>query len=273
MHEELVLRVHSPFTLAGKYLRYWLSASNGKGHGVHSPFVFDFIVSVLNDRKHYYAYESVEALRKLLAKDQTVLEVEDFGAGSVTAATTKRTVSSITRNAAKPRKFGQLLFRVVNRYRPNTIVELGTSLGITSSYLALANPNATLVTLEGSKAVAAKALENFSRLQIGNASLVQGNFDNTLAKVLEALGHVNMAFVDGNHRKLPTLEYFRQLLPVMTSESVIIFDDIHWSAEMEEAWRQIVSDERVLLTIDLFFIGLVFFNPSFKVKQHFTIRF
>ena len=265
--------MYAPLTLAVKYLRYYLSASNGKGHGVHSPFVFDFITTVLNNKQHYYAYDTVEALRQRLELNKNTITVEDMGAGSVTSATKKRTIASIARTAAKPRKFGQLLFRIANHYRPNTILELGTSLGITTGYLVLGNQEANVITLEGSVTIAEKALENFRDMNLKNVKLVQGNFDDTLSKVLTALGRIDMAFVDGNHRKAPTLEYFQQLIPVMSSESVIVFDDIHWSREMEEAWDEIRQDPRVTLSIDLFFIGLVFFNPSFKVKQHFTIRF
>jgi len=130
-----------------------------------------------------------------------------------------------------------------------------------------------VITLEGSVAIAEKALENFRDMGLKKIKLVQGNFDDTLSKVLNALESIDMAFVDGNHRKAPTLDYFRQLIPVMSAESVIVFDDIHWSREMEEAWEEIRNHPRVMLSIDLFFIGIVFFNPSFKVKQHFTIRF
>jgi len=265
--------VYNAFQLAIKYLRYFASASNGKGHGVHSPFVFDFISQVLTNKKHYYAYDSVETLRAKLKLDKSLIAVDDMGAGSAVATSNQRSIASIARQAAKPPKYGQLLFRMANHYRPSTIVELGTSLGISGAYLALGNQQANVVTMEGSVAIAEKALRNFSDLNLTNIRLVQGNFDNVLGKVLEALGEVDMAFIDGNHRKEPTLRYFNQLLKVITNESVIVFDDIHWSLEMEEAWSLIKENSAVMLTIDLFFVGLVFFNPSFKVKQHFRIRY
>jgi len=265
--------VYNSLTLALKYFRYYLSASNGKGHGVHSPFVFDFITNVLNNKQHYYAYDTVEAMRERLELNKNKITVVDMGAGSVTSASKVRTIASIARTAAKSRKFGQLLFRMANHYHSKTILELGTSLGITTGYLALGNLEANVITMEGSVAIADKALENFRDMGLKNVKLVQGNFDDTLSKVLDALEVVNMAFVDGNHRKKPTLDYFQQLLPVMSFQSIIVFDDVHWSREMEEAWEEIRNHPQVMLSIDLFFVGLVFFNPSFKVKQHFTIRF
>lgn len=265
--------MYGSLTLAIKYLQHFLSASNGKGHGTHSPFVFDFITQVLNNKKHYYAYETVEALREKLKLDKELIVLEDMGAGSVVSPTNKKTIASVATHAAKSPKYGQLLFRMADYYHPKTIVELGTSLGITTSYLALGNLNANVITLEGSTVVAKKALDNFRSLRLDNIRLVQGNFDITLIKVLEALGQIEMVFVDGNHREEPTLRYFRQLLPHMSAESVIIFDDIHWSEEMERAWNEIRNYPGVMLSIDLFFVGLVFFSPAFKVKQDFNIRF
>lgn len=265
--------MHNQFQLIRKYLSHYLTASSGRGHGIHSPFVFDFITQVLNSKKQYYAYEAVEALREKLQLNKKMLELEDMGAGSSISATDKRTIASIARQAAKPKKYGQLLFRMANYYRPATIIELGTSLGITTSYLSMGNLDAQVITLEGAMAVAEEAMENFRSLQLKNIRLVQGNFDNTLAKVVEAVSKVNMVFIDGNHRREPTLRYFEQLLPRMSRESVMVFDDIHWSHEMEEAWIEIKNHPKVLLSIDLFFVGLIFLNPSFKVKQHFRIRF
>src|SRR5436190_15488692 len=147
--------MYSKFQLGLKYLRYYFSASNGKGHGMHSPFVFEFIGKVLNDKTAYPAYLLVENLRKQLLNDNTVLTVQDFGAGSGVDKTSHRSIASIAKNAAKPAKFGQLLYRMVRHYQPNTILELGTSLGITTSYLSLARSDASIVTMEGAKSVAA----------------------------------------------------------------------------------------------------------------------
>lgn len=265
--------MYSFFQLAKKYLRYYFTAANGKGHGIHSPFVFELITKVFNDKQHYHAYSRVEGLRKKLLQDQALLTVDDFGAGSVTGATKQRTVASIAKNAAKPAKLGQLLFRMVRYYQPKTIVELGTSLGITTAYLSLAKPDARLITMEGATAVAAIARQNFRNLELQNCLLTEGNFDTTLATVVRGLSAVDFAFIDGNHRQEPTERYFRELLPKVNNDSILIFDDIHWSREMEAAWETIKSDPAVRCSVDLFFIGIVFFRSEFKEKQHFTIRF
>ena len=265
--------MYSPFQLAKRYLKYYISASNGKGHGTHSPFVFDFIINVLNDKRQFYAYEQIEALRAELKTDTTALVVDDYGAGSVVSKTKNRLVKEIANSALKPKKFGQLMFRLVDYYSPKTIIELGTSLGITSAYLAKASSAARVITMEGAPAIATIAQQNFKHLTLKNIELVLGNFDETLDPTLQKNTPVDLAFVDGNHRREPTLRYFEQLMKHSQENTMLVFDDVHWSSEMEAAWKTIKADNRVMLTIDLFFIGLVFFRKNFKVKQHFSIRF
>lgn len=263
----------SSWQLIKKYADYYLTAANGKGHGIHSPFVYDFVRRVMIDKRNFYAYNQIEALRRKLLHNEAVIEVEDFGAGSTISKTNQRTIASIARHAAKSKKWAQLLFRIVNYYQPKTILELGTSLGISTAYMAMANPQARIITAEGSAAIAAQAKRNFQSLSCTNIQQVTGNFDDTLPGILAALPQIDLVFIDGNHRYEPTVRYFNQLLPHLHAHSIVIFDDIHWSADMEQAWGTIKEDKAVQLSIDLFFIGLVFFSDQFKVKQHFTIRF
>ena len=265
--------MYSPPRLAAKYIRYYITAANGKGHGIHSPFVFDFIIHVLNDKKKYPEYAAVEARRKRMLRDRRLLDVEDFGAGSVKGHQKQRRIDAIAKSALKPPKLAQLLFRIVRYYQPAFMIELGTSLGITAAYLALGNPSGKLVTCEGAGSVAAIAKENFYSLQASNIEMATGNFDHNLPLVLNKLGSIDFAFVDGNHRAAPTLHYFEQLLQKANRPAILVFDDIHWSAEMESAWLQIKRHPAIMLSIDLFFLGLVFLNTDFKVKQDFVIRF
>jgi predicted O-methyltransferase YrrM len=302
--------MYSPVRLAWKYLHYYFTAANGKGHGIHSPFVFDFVTRVLNDRGPYPAWAAIEELRGRLLRDQRLLEIEDMGAGSAfvgaaDAATgvgdersgariRMRKISDIARLAAKPARLGQLLFRIAQHYQPSTVLELGTSLGLSTAYLAMGAPAAWVISVEGSGAIREAAAENLRSLGL-DPELLQGNFDVLLEPLLErignacspsrsalaerggkppgAAGQVELAFVDGNHRYEPTLRYFHLLMAHMSAPAVLILDDIHWSADMERAWATIQADSRVYMTIDLFFIGLVFLRGEFKVKQDFTIRF
>jgi len=265
--------MYSGIKIAAKYLQYLITASNGKGHGIHSPFVFDFIEKILNDHRHFYVYDKVEALRQRMLNDKRILEVQDYGAGSSKSVSNKRSVSSIARNAVKSPKYGQFLFRLANHYQPGRILELGTSLGISTSYLALGNPRANVVTVEGSRQIASVAEDNFKDLGISSIQQVVGNFDESLPFLLQSEQQFDLVFIDGNHRKEPTLNYFKLLLKNLHNEAILIFDDIHWSREMEEAWKQISSNENVRVSIDLFFLGIVVFRESIREKQHYQIRF
>lgn len=265
--------MYNKFQLGLKYLRYYFSASGGRGHGVHSPFVFDFITTILNDRRFFYAYREVEILRKSALRNNTIIDVEDLGAGSSGVSSRQRRVKDIARWSLKSPKYGRLLFRMVDHYQPGVIIELGTSLGITTAYLALGQRSAKVYTLEGATSIAAIAQRHFAQLGLPNVYLTEGDFDNTLSPVLQQSGPPGLVFIDGNHRLEPTLRYFNRLLPYALAHSIFVFDDIHWSAEMEQAWQTIRNHPAVTCSIDLFFIGIVFFSPDFKERQDFSIRF
>jgi predicted O-methyltransferase YrrM len=265
--------MYSSVQLAFKYIKYWLTASNGKGHGIHSPFVFEFITNIINDNRSFDSFRHIEHLRQELSENNTEINVPDFGAGSRMNLQNKRRISAIAKSSLKPKKYSQLLFRIIHYYKPKTIVEIGTSLGITTSYLAAANASAEIITMEGAPEVALIAQQNFNRLGLSNIKMVEGNFDDTLSSVIKQLPAIDFAFIDGNHRKQPTLNYYNQLISKSTRSSVFVLDDIHWSKEMEEAWEEIKQHPSVSLTIDLFFIGIVFFRTEPKEKQNFSIRF
>ena len=217
--------------------------------------------------------DEIEELRTQLLADKRLLQIEDLGAGSRIPSTKERTVEQLAKSALKPKKYAQLLFRLVKYYQPKTILELGTSLGITTSYFAAAQPESHITTIEGSKAIAAVAKENFSKLGQKNIRILEGNFDEVLPSVINQMPSIDLAYIDGNHRYKPTLEYFHQLLANTNNDSIMVFDDIHWSAEMEMAWEEIKTHPSVKCTVDIFFLGFVFLRSEFKTKQHFSIRF
>jgi predicted O-methyltransferase YrrM len=267
---------HSPyssFRLLRNYLSYYRKASNGRGHGMHSPFVFEFIRKVLHNANGYTPPPAIEERRRALLKDERLLAINDLGAGSRMNSAPQKQVRSIARSALKSTRLARVLYRLACHYQPQYIVELGTSLGITTAYLAAAAPDAGIITVEGSPAVAAVAREGFGQLGLKRIELKEGNFDSLLPGIIQSLPRIDLAYIDGNHRYGPTMDYFHQLLAAAQPQTILVFDDIHWSAEMEKAWAEICAHEAVAYTIDLFFLGFVFFRKDFRVKQNFTIRF
>lgn len=265
--------MYSRFQLARKFINYYLRAANSKGHGVHSPFVFDFIVNVLNGGEKMPLQPEVVQYRKRLLADKRTITVEDFGAGSSVLPSHRRRISDIAAASPKNRRFASLLFRIARYYQCHTIVEMGTSMGSTTAYLSAATPAGRVITMEGATSIADIAEEFFLQHALNNIEMVRGSFDDTLPGVLSSLQQVDLLFVDGNHREGPTYDYFISFLEKAGSDSIFIFDDIHWSEGMERAWERIKAHPSVTLTIDLFFIGLVFFKDEFLTKQHFTVRF
>jgi predicted O-methyltransferase YrrM len=264
--------MYSAPELAIKFLSHYFSAKNGKGHGIHSPFVFEFVTKVLNDKTDYDDYKKVEVQRKKLLQDQAELKIEDYGAGSSSGKSSIRSISSIAKTAVKLKKYSQLLYRIVKFYQPTLIVELGTSLGLTTSYFSLANPSAKIYSLEGAAKIAQVAKQNFKTLKLQNVNLIEGNIDNTLPAILYQVPKIDLVFIDGNHRQEPTESYFHWLLSKTHNDTILIFDDIHWSHEMESAWENISSHLAVRCSVDLFFFGIVFFKQEFREKQSFKIR-
>lgn len=264
--------MYSKPQLALKWLRYVVLSSNGRGHGIHSPFVYELVCEVLNDRSDYAAYAKIEKRRNNLLNDGRILPVDDAGAGSARKDLEKK-VSHIAEQSLSTRKFGRLLFRLAKHYRAGQIVELGTSLGISSSYLASANAGSRVITLEGSPAIASVAAETFQQLELDHILQVTGRFEETLENVIGTHPPADLVFLDGHHRKKPVLEYFEKILENLAPVSLVIIHDIHWSREMEEVWALIRDHPKVKMTVDIFSAGLVFFRDEFQVKQQFMIRF
>jgi predicted O-methyltransferase YrrM len=253
------------------YVRFLFRSGNA--HGLHSPFVFGLYNYVIHHSGQFAAFDLIENRRQELLRNHQQLTVRDFGAGSHTGAGRQRRIGDIASTAAKPTALAQLLFRLVNHFQPQTILELGTSLGLTTAYLAAANSRSRVLTFEGCPNTAAVARQTFEQLQLSNVELVEGNLDDTLAPTLATLTKpLDFAFFDGNHRYEPTLRYFNLCAAYRTERSVFVLDDIHWSSEMERAWGAVQQHPEVRLTIDLFFVGLVFFRRN-QPRQHFHLRF
>lgn len=240
---------------------------------MHSPFMFHFVLNVIYLKDVFYDYKKLSETRRQLSNDETVLTITDFGAGSRVFKGNQRKVKDIVKHGISNEKFARLLFRLVNHFKPNTIVELGTSVGLTTMYLAAANKKANVYTLEGSKEIAAFAKQQFSKNKFENIELIEGDFKDTFPALLNKLNVVDFAYIDGNHTKEATINYFIQLLPKCNEHSVLIFDDINWSEGMQEAWQYIKTHEKVKLSIDLFFIGIVLFRKEQQEQEHFVVRF
>lgn len=255
-----------------KYLIYKLTAKHRKGYGIHSPFLYDLIRNVLYKKTDYYAPDDIAGLRYELLNSKEIINVIDYGAGSKIMKSNFRKIKDIVKHSAVNEKFGEMMFRLVDYFKAQTIVELGTSLGIGTSYLAMPNSKSQVYTIEACPETAKKASENFEELKLKNINQIIGNIDEKLPVLLKEINTLDFVYFDGNHRKEATLNYFKQCLRKVHNDTIFYFDDIHWSTGMEEAWEIIKAKPEVTLTIDLFFSGIVFFRKELS-KQDFVVRF
>ncbi len=252
------------------YLLYRLKAKTR--HGLHSPFVYRLVDKVIYDFNAKKVYDEVESIRKQLLADNRKIAVTDLGAGSHVNNNKQKRVGDIAKNALKPPRLAQLLHRLVADAQPDNIIELGTCLGTTSVYLQKAAPNAKVYTLEGCPQTAGVAKQTFQKAGTPDINLTVGNFDDTFLDVINSLDKLDFVFVDGNHRKDATLKYFDWCLPKVHEDTLLVFDDIYWSEGMKEAWSEIKAHPQVTVTVDLFWIGLVYFRKG-QVKEDFLIRY
>jgi len=251
------------------FLRHLL-ISKKKGHGVHSPFVYQFIKEVIDSKDQYYIFEDIESLRAKLLLTTQEINVTDLGAGSRTTSNNKRSIQSIAKNTLKPKKQAQLLFRVANYFQPKKSLELGTSFGLSSLYLSQFSSNNQLFTIEGCPNIAKVARLNFEKLNAQNINSIVGDFSQTLPGILQKFGSIDLIYFDGNHTEKATLEYFEMCYPYIHNNTVFIFDDIYWSKGMTKAWTKIKKDPRVTVTVDTYHLGFVFFRKE-QPKEDFTV--
>ncbi|WP_081212355.1 O-methyltransferase [Salegentibacter sediminis] len=307
---------HKHFHPFISFFRFLLKSQNQ--HGLHSPFVYELVTRCFYDKTKYPEYEVLENYRKELLKEKRKISVTDFGAGSRVFKSKEREIAAIARNVGIPKKRAKFLFRLAKYLECRDILELGTSLGIGTSALAL-NTNARIISVEGCPETAGAARRQLEKFRFDNVELKVGEFEEVLGDIVESgekkvesgdevenkqqtinqkpqTAHeassvkdksqtsqklrtqnrkqqttFDLIYFDGHHTKEATLKYFELLLPTAHNDSVFIFDDIHWSAGMEEAWEIIKKHPEVRVSIDTFHLGLIFFRKE-QAKQDFIIR-
>lgn len=242
-------------------------------HRVHSPFVYNLYMNQILDDRKYYVYQEIELIRKQLLESKEVINWVEFGAGKPSnSQKNTRKISVLASRSLAPAKYARLLHRLSLHFSPKVMLELGTCLGITTLYLSKSNSSAPVYTIEANKECASIAAANFNALNAVNIQLIHGKFSDTLPDLLKNNSVLDFVFIDGDHQYLSTVNYVNQLLPHLTESSVLVLDDIHWSAAMNKAWNFVKQLPQVTVTIDLYRMGIVFFHKG-QSKEHFTLRF
>ncbi|WP_375239270.1 O-methyltransferase [Aurantibacter sp.] len=249
------------------YIKFLIKSTNK--HGVHSPFVFDLVTKCFYDTKKHSVYNDLEQYKYNLLNSKESIEVTDLGKGSRVSNKLSRSIKSIAKNAGSTNKRAQLLFRLSNYFKPNNSLELGTSLGIATYALHKGNIEGNITSIEGCPNIASFTTQNLKQNNTKNISIINSDISNSLDNFKDEV--FDFVFLDGNHQKKPTLQYFESLLNNIKNDSIFIFDDIYWSKEMTDAWNIIKKHPKVTVTIDCFWCGFVFFRKE-QEKEHFVIR-
>jgi predicted O-methyltransferase YrrM len=233
---------------------------------LHSPFVFNLYQNCIAKENNLSGYTSIESVRTELLKDTTEIAYEDFGASN-NSRTVK--VSELAAKHLKPARLAQIMHRLIAYHNFTQALELGTSLGITSSYLAKGE-KVHLNTIEGSKSVWEIAQQTFQKTNCKQRiNSYQGTFDEVLPTLLAQNPKYDLIFIDGNHSYEATLRYVKLLKPYLQPHGLFVLDDIYWSPGMTKAWEALKPEFTV--SIDLFFIGIL--SPrTEQVKEDFQLR-
>jgi predicted O-methyltransferase YrrM len=252
-----------------EYIKYYFNARTIQK--LHSPLVYTFAKEVLENHDTYYAFESIEKERRLLLQDSTNLHFKDSGAGSKRMSSNTRTIRDIAKNSLSNETQCRQMFHLARWLDAKTILELGTSLGISSLYLSSWSSNSNVHTIESVVPIVKKARECFKKFKRSNIYIHTGTFEEKLASVLTEIKKVDLAFIDGHHQGDACIKYFHQIKEFCHPDSVIIIDDIYWSKSMHDAWIELISDESISLSLDLFHYGVIFFSKHLKEKQHYKV--
>lgn len=249
------------------YIKFLLKSTNH--HGVHSPFIYNFITKCLYDKTKYSEYQQLKNYKKQLLQSDKTLQIKDFGAGSKRMHQNSRQVSKMVKNSSSSLKDTKLLFRISKYFKFKNTLELGTSLGVGTQALALGNPENKITTIEGCPETFQFSQEQFNIQKLSNITTINLDFESAISNLNEET--FDCIFFDGHHNKEATLKYFNLLKPKAHNDSVFIFDDIYWSEGMTEAWHKIIKDKSVTVSINCFNLGFIFFRKE-QPKEHFTIR-
>lgn len=261
----------SQFRYSLKYITYFLFSKHKKGHGIHSPFVYNFISEILNNKNECEDLKNVIKIHNKYLKSKRHLDFEDIGAGSNYTKPKRLKLGKLIRRSSVDKKYGKLIYDIVNYFKPYDILEIGSSVGISSAYIAQPDTRSNFKSIEGVAEKLLVAKEISSKLN-QNTEFIHGNFDKVLKSTLDNYKKLDFVFFDGNHTKQSTLNYFNSCLSKSHNESVFIFDDIHWSKEMEEAWEIIKNNKKVKVSIDIFRMGLIFYKKELSYQQY-VIKF
>jgi predicted O-methyltransferase YrrM len=251
------------------YLKY---AYNSKSKfKIHSPFVFTFIINVLENRKKDYMHFPKQLLSHYKALKIKVSVSGNAGEGSKSLSKKQIPAIRFIGKVGLPAKYGKVLNGLIEENKIEHVIELGTSLGRSTSFLVSGN-RVKVTTVEANKEMLDISKEAFNHLgQSGFVTFVHARFDEVFGELCKNDLSNTLIFIDGDHGKDAVLNLFKTCLPYTKPSTILVFDDIYWSPGMTEAWCDIEQHDEVKLSLDIYRMGIVFFRKATKAKEHFQL--
>lgn len=254
-----------------KYIQHLFYRGHRKGHGIHSPYVFEFVNGVVFNAKQWQVPEQPLRVHKVMRKDCSLIPRNE-PPGEIANENDTRSISSFIKKASVSFKYGALLYRISRWFEADSVVELGSGLGISTAYLRAGSPKTTFHSVEGGRIRALLAAQVIYRSKLEKVNIHQGDIGEELPGILMDASDRLLAYVDGNHHYKPTLTYLELLVKHAGEEAIIIMDDIYWSKGMQKAWQEVISWPEVQVSIDLFHMGILLINSDLN-KANLKIKF
>ncbi|MDD2435944.1 MAG: SAM-dependent methyltransferase [Massilibacteroides sp.] len=216
-----------------------------KGHGVHSPFVFNFITKVIDERAAYYCLKDIELTRK-----KFFYENEPFHKWEI-----------------RP-KYGALLMRISNYLKPQNLLLIGSDLSFSALYSSSYASTTRCVVLEEKTEIAAFSRSVIEKHRAKNILLKEGVYQKTVSEVLEHTDKLDFVYFGYPNDSALDIPVFECILPHLHEHSVLILRGIRKTKDRKEFWNRLCARPEVSVTIDVYELGIAFFNHKIHKKNY-----
>ena len=218
-----------------------------KGFGVHSPFVFNLITKVIEEKCSYYSFYDIELLRKQLLFREGEINYPD------------------RQNKGKRKT---LLFRLTNYFKSKNILQIGTTMGLSTLYLTSYATGLKCIALENVPEFATTARQAFAKEGRNPVDLRIGNYKDLLPQALNDINSLDFVFFNTLYEQHNNLWLFNECMKYAHNDTVFVFEGIKASRKMRELWEEICACPEVTVTLDLYSLGIVLFNKKLHKRDY-----
>ncbi|MDR0542638.1 MAG: hypothetical protein LBH19_10595 [Dysgonamonadaceae bacterium] len=220
-----------------------------KGFGVHSPFVYNLITKVIEEKSAYYALEEIENFRRQLLKDNDL--------------------SLITARETQSAAYGALLFRMVNFFKCRNVIEIGSSTGVMGLYLAMASRTRCQCRLLDERQGLAQCIRQFARTHhLSKLQYMEGDYRENIPSLYAELSGADLLFINQLPETMTGSGLMDLCRPLIGRQSILILDGINRSKEMHKIWESLKRDPQSRVMVDLYALGIAFFNDKLPKRYY-----